>query len=492
MTDELTSPGERNEQRGYRWSTWAVAARDGDTYADLDPGEGTPFLLAPDGTFDLELNQFFTTGRMLVSSPHTRIGYARDIVAFLSFAALRQRERSSDVWRTVNRDDRRAYARWRNDAADGPRVAPKTWNRESVAAYRLYHWALSMGHVRESPISYETDIRVRNPRQRGGRAHDVRVSERRPETGSGGLRWLDGSDFRKWRDVGVRGLTASGERPCVEVRSMSGRDVAYVNLMVRTGLRLEEQSSLLLSDIPKRNGLPYVAHDLPAVIAKNSSGRRVYFPDQILAQVEAYVRSDRAWAVANGRENDLYEPAGGRWHIRKDMPGWAYSGQRRVRLSKLRPNDRRDLLIETDRGFVPAALWLTREGRPMTTKGWQGVFERASSRAARLGVPIRATPHTLRHSFAVATLEQLQRGHNQRLAEQSADQRRHYQMVFGDPLNFVRLLLGHRSVETTSIYLHALAEIELETRLMLMGDDWGLPAEVRDVEGSESQVGTTS
>lgn len=96
-----------------------------------------------------------------------------------------------------------------------------------------------------------------------------------------------------------------------------------------------------------------------------------------------------------------------------------------MRLKTLRPADRRALLIETSRGFVPASLWLTRDGRPMTTKGWQGVFERANRRASRLGVAVRATPHVLRHSFAVATLEQLQSGHNERLATQSPEQRRH-------------------------------------------------------------------
>jgi integrase len=44
--------------------------------------------------------------------------------------------------------------------------------------------------------------------------------------------------------------------------------------------------------------------------------------------------------------------------------------------------------------------------------------------------------------------------------------------VFGDPLDWVRRRLGHRSVVTTQIYLHTLAELDMETRLALVPDDW--------------------
>ena len=57
-------------------------------------------------------------------------------------------------------------------------------------------------------------------------------------------------------------------------------------------------------------------------------------------------------------------------------------------------------------------------------------------------------------SVAVITLEQLWRGHLAALGEMNLDQRETYQMVFGDPLNWVRMRLGHRSVQTTQLYLH--------------------------------------
>jgi integrase len=70
----------------------------------------------------------------------------------------------------------------------------------------------------------------------------------------------------------------------------------------------------------------------------------------------------------------------------------------------------------------------------------------------------------------VVTLEQLQRGHIAALASMSADQRGQYTRIFGDPLDWVRRRLGHRSVLTTTVYLHALAELEMETRVALVPD----------------------
>ena len=55
-------------------------------------------------------------------------------------------------------------------------------------------------------------------------------------------------------------------------------------------------------------------------------------------------------------------------------------------------------------------------------------------------------------------------------------QRTTYEQVFGDPLDWVRRRLGHRSVETTFKYLHTLNELAMETRLALVPDEW---AEVR-------------
>ncbi|MFB6781011.1 hypothetical protein ACFCX0_27175 [Streptomyces sp. NPDC056352] len=55
-------------------------------------------------------------------------------------------------------------------------------------------------------------------------------------------------------------------------------------------------------------------------------------------------------------------------------------------------------------------------------------------------------------------------------------QRLTYQRVLGDPLNWVRIRLGHRSATTTAIYLHTLQELEMRTRLELVPEGAWEPA----------------
>ncbi|MET9659022.1 hypothetical protein [Streptomyces sp. NPDC006510] len=68
----------------------------------------------------------------------------------------------------------------------------------------------------------------------------------------------------------------------------------------------------------------------------------------------------------------------------------------------------------------------------------------------------------------MVTLGQLRRAHIAQLAELNPEQRGHYTRIFGDPLDWVRRGLGHRSILTTLIYLHALQELEMKTRMALV------------------------
>jgi integrase len=151
-------------------------------------------------------------------------------------------------------------------------------------------------------------------------------------------------------------------------------------------------------------------------------------------------------------------------------------GEAIIRVEQLTPGERARLLVRTPEGLEPATLWLAEHGVPVSISGWKGIFRDASSRCARADVPAACHPHTLRHTFAVLTLEQLQRGHIAGLAGMAPGQRSQYQRIFGDPLDWVRRRLGHRSAETTLKYLHVLQELEMRTRIELIpqdGDDTG-------------------
>jgi integrase len=110
---------------------------------------------------------------------------------------------------------------------------------------------------------------------------------------------------------------------------------------------------------------------------------------------------------------------------------------------------------------------LNQRGLPGMPGTWQSMFADANDRCRHHEVDLRAHPHILRHTYAVVTLEQLQREHIRELGAMNPGQRTTYEQVFGDPLDWVRRRLGHRSVETTFKYLHTLNELAMETRLAL-------------------------
>ena len=76
-------------------------------------------------------------------------------------------------------------------------------------------------------------------------------------------------------------------------------------------------------------------------------------------------------------------------------------------------------------GAPSSPLFLSRRGRPMSAREAQGLMQ---SLRGRLGLPDKATPHALRHSFATHILQG------------------------GGDLRSVQELLGHASLSTTQIY----------------------------------------
>jgi integrase/recombinase XerC len=76
-------------------------------------------------------------------------------------------------------------------------------------------------------------------------------------------------------------------------------------------------------------------------------------------------------------------------------------------------------------GAPSSSLFLSRRGRPMSPREAQALMQRLRG---RLGLPEKATPHALRHSFATHILQG------------------------GGDLRSVQELLGHASLSTTQIY----------------------------------------
>ncbi|MFB7124703.1 tyrosine-type recombinase/integrase [Kitasatospora sp. NPDC056273] len=428
-------------------------------------GDGSPYLIDPLGRYDVDLNDYFV--RVLANEPTTtQAAVAYDLKRFLKFLWDNRGRRS---WKVATADDRAAFKHWRLHDAAGPRVEMTTWDREVATVHQFYLWAVAAGHAARNPFRQRAS-RGRDPRRAPGGPTPAEASH---EGRSNDVEWLPAGTYRLWRDTGVRGFTVRG----LPDRSFRGRfasrNAAYTDAMIRTGLRLSEQTALSLFELPEPvPGVLNARTWLPEAIAKGGSARRVYFPASALKDVWDYVETDRAEAVEEAREKGLYE------RIRRPLivpdrrrPVAVVDGER-VAIGKLDEGERRRVLIDTPQGLEPAALWLNRYGLPSRPSGWQEVFKTANARCARLGLRVACHAHVLRHSFAVITLEQLWRGHIQELAAMTPRQRETYQMVFGDPLNWVRMRLGHRSIETTQIYLHTLQELEMETRMALVPDGW--------------------
>lgn len=441
---------------------------------------GTPYLLSPEYVYDVELNEFFQDVRMLAGASNTQIGYARDIAGFLTFLWSSRGKRS---WRDASEFDHLAYLYWRRSDPDGPRVAASTWNREVAAVNRLYQWAVRVGYLQSSPIPQTSR---RPPPVEAGWASRRSQDEQRPATYSHGARrhrieWLTPVEYRRWRDVGVRGFSGDGLLRNSFRGRWSARNAVFCDLMVRTGLRLSEQAGLSVFEIPKDRGGGYQRFWLPASIAKGGSARWVYVPSSVVSDLATYSAVDRRAVIDDAR--DRYRRASGALVVEdpsRPVARWIGAAGliRRVKVAELNEAERRSLLVDGPQGLEPAQFWLGEHGGPLSKALWSKVFSNANDRCGIEGVELSAHPHLLRHTFAVVTLEQLQRGHIASLSDMTSEQRGHYTRIFGDPLDWVRRRLGHTSVVTTQTYLHALAELEMHTRMELVPDEWDDPASI--------------
>lgn len=441
--------------------------------SDLVPG--TPFLLSPSYEYDVALNDFFQSVKMVASAKTTQSGYARDLAAFLTFLWSARERRS---WRDATEADHLAYLHWRRRDPAGPRVSGAAWDREVAAVNRFYRWALHCGHVQVNPIPQTSRRPV--PVEAGW-ANRSTLDEQRPATYSHDavrerVEWLPPPEYRRWRDVGVRGFTAAG-LPDERFRGRwAARNAAFCDLMVRTGLRLSEQAALSVFEVPLDQGVGgYQRFWLPASIAKGGSSRWVYVPASVIADLAAYVTIERPEA-AQARYRRMRRPLVVPDPARPVATQVTAVGvRRRVKVAQLDAAERRMLLVEGPGGLEPALFWLGEHGWPLSVHRWKKMFGEANARCGKAGVGLAAHAHLLRHTFAVVTLEQLQRGHIAALAELTEEQRAHYTRIFGDPLDWVRRRLGHSSVVTTQIYLLALSELEMHTRMALVPDGWEDP-----------------
>ena len=421
-----------------------------------------PIILRDGDLYDADLDRFFVELPLRgVRSRHSLRAYGYDIAVWVRFL---ETACGKTVWAATHADvDAFHRARRRDDVAS--RISAGSWNRSIAALDKLYDWAQSEGLVAMSPFTH------RHVWQQGHGTGRARILARNQSyeraAKRSDVRFVSLEDYRVFRDVGLRGLTADGaERPGSKDRN-STRNALFAELLVTTGLRLSEASFLLaveIADLARQAARGRQARfELPCALTKGDRGRSVLLPQRLLQQIASYIAAERAHAVVKFKDREAWHAIERPIFIRRPEPGAAGLVLRdgdTIPIAVLTPDERGRLVICDDNGAPnePAALWLTEIGLPVQPNSWEAAFARASCRCSAAGFSVRVNPHQLRHTFAVHMLAML----IQHCLRESANDdppsgAEGYRRLLGDPLQQVQRLLGHASLTTTYIYLDHIA-----------------------------------
>ena len=441
---------------GVGWESWDVEARpaipermpvlaDDDLRFDDDSRDPRPSVAVNRWLRELPFSG--------APSPGTWAVYARVLRDWMVFCALH----GTGV--LAGREDLKAvlgaYAVHRAEGPEQARFAAVTWNRHVSILSCFYQWAVAEGYASGVPFSYaQAQVRYGDVR----RDAQVNLARRRVPKRHVTIRYLE-ADFAGLFIAALGGLGPDGN-PDTGYRGRElARNAAVGKLALASGLRRQEFSYLLVYEVPPLPSSPGrlpVPFPVPAAVTKGRKYRTTWTDYASLEAVHQYAGLDRA-AAAGGSP---WRPPP-RWGeplmvTEPDAAGGRVNG-RRVRWDQLGPGQRRRLVAP---GGGSCLLAVKNGGGPFTA--WATVFERASDRIRATSEPRfpHVTPHRLRHTFSMRTLEYLVAGHYRQAAKMVKDTDADAALVFylskADPLLVLRDLLGHSTVLTTEKYLRRL------------------------------------
>ena len=394
----------------------------------LEFAPGQPYLLQPDGSIDDDVFRYCNSESFRGLALKSQLGYAYDLQSYLSFLG-----ESGVDWRHATGEDLVAYEWWRRGDPGNPMISAATFARDLTAIRRFYVWQLRQGTVESLPMLNEW---VRRPDGTIGPAGRSRPRTER----SSKTMWLTPTQYRRWRDVGLRGHGTDNQRDS----SWRGRNVrrnrAFADTLWSTGLRLSEASALLSWEVPAESpGKPFSRGHL-ALPAATGTDRDFWISGEALRAINAYRTTERTAAVHRARRQGRYD----------DLEGITVVSPDRVSLKHLDVEDRRRMFTEGDGGLEPASLWLTDAGTPVNQVSWEQVFHAANARCASAGLEVRCRPHMLRHSFAFRILAAWQLSRWLEPIEPIPGQpRAPRRLLPGDPFVLIQTLLGHGSLQAT-------------------------------------------
>lgn len=219
-----------------------------------------------------------------------------------------------------------------------------------------------------------------------------------------GLNELIGRPIPKWITIDQY---MTKVRPAAMASRNPVRDVAICDLLVTTGWRRGEAAAQLKKDWPDPDAPEFKGHKtIPYRLTLGTKGgtpRPIDTPlrKPVVRTIRHYIEADRALAVQ-------------RW------------------------------------GRDPDEAFLTDDAMPLGAEGVSRVVKAAFLRAG-----VDGSAHPLRHTYAVHQLHAM--GRKYVSAKSFSDDA--FRAVLLDPLRTLQLLLGHASIETTTIYLDMLPDV---------------------------------
>src|SRR5690606_26095638 len=237
----------------------------------LRPGD--PAFVRPDGAVDTDLLDFVRSKDFRGLEREPKRNYATYIRLLLEFLSARR-----VPWRKATEQDLADYRDWRCEAPANPeRISGAKWNREAAAFTKLFTW----GKVRPLPVDVS------------------RREDRAADSVSARVSWLTPRTWALWLDIGQRGHGRAGEQVLGGAGRTEVRKAAFVQLLLSSGLRRQEGGSLLTFELPTqqlRRGR-YCHGVIAGAVTRAKKGRTFYASVDAVGQVEAYIESERAWAV---------------------------------------------------------------------------------------------------------------------------------------------------------------------------------------------------
>lgn len=418
-----------------------------------------PRIVLDGELYDPELDRFFVELPLNgTRSPHSLRAIGYDIVVWVRFL---DQARGKTIW-WVSHEDIVAYHGARRRGAASHRISASSWNRSVASLDKLYRWGVEQGLIANSPFRHRQVWR----RGLGGRraAHEDRNMAYEPSSAVFQPRFVSLETYRLFNRVGLRGLMPTGHERH-GARDRNGlRNALFADLLVSTGLRLEEAGSFLVCELPKL-GISdgpkrQIRFDLPPPVSKGNRGRTVLIPHRIITRLQDYIDIERSRAVAKFKVRSKVSQIPRPILVERstnDPHTVRLSDGSTVRTDRFTPQERLRL-VHCREGIpaAPAALWLSEVGLPVRSNSWEAIFLRASRRCQNAGLDIRISPHQLRHTFAVHMLAMLI---EQQVGQAKTDVSgiEAYRQLLSDPLRQVQRLLGHASITTTYVYLDQIA-----------------------------------